>query len=256
VSGAAVEAEAGLQAAAGTNESSSAAFRAAGKIRVPLSQDYSLGATLFTGLEPVTFGEYLERNPYFSTRSGIAYSHALIAVGGMIHYHPAPSFSGIAGVRFVLRDNAQYFHYDTLGMFAVSPGNTSQAEAQAEFAWKPDVGNVLSSNITVVSAKFSDTSGTVPYLPALRVAAEWSAIWSRRIGTRITATWVGSQYVQRGIQRELDGFFTLGIRGDYTLQHDISFFVRLDNITNSTVMIWDGYSERGIYASAGVLWKF
>lgn len=256
IAGAAVEAEAGFQTANNSNETSTGAFKAAGKMRLPLSQNFSLGASITTGLERTVFGEFLEQNPYLSSRTQIKYAQTSINVGGMMYYHPVPTFSAGVGAKFILRGNAPFFQGDTLRMFAVTYADMTQTEAIAELTWKMSGSDIMTANVTAVSAKFRDTSGTVPYLPALRAAAAWSRNWSERLGTQITAVWSGEQYVHQDNKRTLDGFFTLGFRADYTFRPDISFFARLTNITNSTIQVWDGYRERGIYAAAGVLWKF
>jgi len=230
ISGAAVEAEAGFQAAGNSNETSTGAFKAGGNMRLPLSQNFS--------------------------GSHIQYAHTALNVGGMMYYHPVPAFSAGIGTRFALQGNAPFFQADTLAMYVVNYANISKIEAIAEMTWKITDNDVATANVTLVSAKFTDTSGAVPYLPGLRAAAEWSKNWSNRLGTQITAAWSGEQYVALDNKRMIDGFFTLGIRADYTFRTDISFFVRLANMTNSTIRIWDGYLERGIYAAAGVLWKF
>lgn len=256
IEGASVEADAGFQMANNSNETSTGAFKASGKMRLPLSQNFSLGASIATELERTAFGDFLEQNPYLSSRTEIEYAHTSVKVGGMVYYHPIPSFSAGVGAKFAVRGNAPFFQGDTLQMFTVNYADITQTEAIAEMTWKIGDNDVVTANVTAVSAKFSDTSGTVPYIPALRATAEWAKNWSERLGTQVTATWSGKQYVHQDNKRILDGFFNLGFRADYTLRPDISFFARLTNITNSTVQLWDGYRERGVYAAAGVLWKF
>jgi outer membrane cobalamin receptor len=55
---------------------------------------------------------------------------------------------------------------------------------------------------------------------------------------------------------KIDSFNKLMIGADYKINNDFSVFLKFDNLLNSNVYIWNTYKERGLFASAGVMWQF
>ena len=56
--------------------------------------------------------------------------------------------------------------------------------------------------------------------------------------------------------RELSGYILLSARGEYSLSPSARIFVRLENLLNSSVFLWDAYKERGIFSAVGIEWQF
>ncbi len=256
ISGVLLEAEAGVQTVSSTVQTTSSAFYAVGNFRLPLSSLFSASASIRTGLARTSFAGFLAENPYLSSRSIIDFEKTDIGLSADLYYHPLPSFYASIGGKLALRDNSPFFKYDTLGMFGIDYASITQAEINTEAIFSIGNGNTLTANVSAISAKFKDGNGSIPYVPIMRTSGIWSRSWSERVSSQLSAVWYGERYADRMNKLIIDGWLDIGLRMDYALQTDISFFVKITNLTNSTIIIWEGYRERGVAAMFGALIKF
>jgi outer membrane cobalamin receptor len=54
----------------------------------------------------------------------------------------------------------------------------------------------------------------------------------------------------------LSGYVDLRARISYAITPKLDVALRAENILSSTIVLWDGYRERGFFASAGFTWRF
>lgn len=256
ISGATIEAEAGFQTTTNTLEVPANALLATVRLRLPLSQDLSVAARLFTGMSRSTFAGFLEQNPYISTRAAMNYTRTPFEAGATIYVHPFPAMSVSASASFAVENFSPFFQADTLAMFSLGFGEITRIQATAEALWNINSSNLIIANVAVTSAQLRDGGGAVPYIPTFRATALWTRIWSDKFSSQASVTWYGVRNANSENTTQVNGFADIGLRADYTLREDCSFFVRLANLANSSIYLWDGYRERGVHAAAGVLWKF
>jgi outer membrane cobalamin receptor len=68
--------------------------------------------------------------------------------------------------------------------------------------------------------------------------------------------YVGKRYVDIENTGQLDAFLNVRMQGSYAASSTLDVVFNADNLINSTIILWNGYRQRGIFVSGGVSWRF
>lgn len=226
-----------------------------------LNHLFTLSGGLATGLENNSFREMLQHNPYLADSAVVSFPRNHIIAKATILYHPLEVFSVKAGLLYKLVSNTPLYISTTVGTFLPLYAEVSTFELQGDCVWKISKRDNLTAYTAITSAMLtnntsSSTMQTVPYIPSFKLTGSWHRNWSGQIGTQITAQNVSVRYTDTDKKQELSGFTTVNLWGEYTFNHSTRVHVRIDNILNSTVFLWDGYKERGLFIGVGINWQF
>jgi hypothetical protein len=234
-------------------------IKLSGNVEYRLNHLFTMHGNLATGLENNSFREMLQYNPYLADSAFVNFPRNHIVAKASMNYHPLETFSATAGVLYKLVSNTPLFLSTSGGTFMPMYAEVSSVEINGELAWELSHKDNLTTYGAITSAMLTenaDSASSVPYIPSLKITSAWHRNWSEQFGTQITAQYMSLRYADSGKHKELSGFATVNIRGEYSLSQPLRVFLRIDNILNSTVFLWDGYKERGVFIAAGINWQF
>ncbi len=235
-----------------------AGIKLSGSAEYRFSHLFTLRGGLLTGLENNSFREMLQFNPYLADSALVSFPRNHISAKASINYHPLETFSASAGILYKLVSNTPLYISTSVGTFQPMYAEVSSMEFSGEIGYKVSHVDHISAFGAVTSAMLTDApdSSSVPYIPSLKIISSWHRDWSEQIGTQITAQYMSLRYADIGKLQELSGFITVNLQGEYLLTKSLRAHLRLDNIFNSTVFLWNGYKERGVFIAAGINWQF
>jgi outer membrane cobalamin receptor len=134
--------------------------------------------------------------------------------------------------------------------------DTKSVELFSELDWQPTDNDNINANITIESTALDSNDKEAPYSIPFRLGLNYRRSWLDNFGTQIGLNYIGKRFADIDNKEELPGYLDLGLRADYSMSDALTVYGKLSNLLNSEVYIWQGYKERGLFVSAGILWKF
>ncbi len=246
----------GLQTANTSADITQGGVHVSGKAEYRLSPLFTFRGEVTSGLGNNSFRDMILRNPYISDSAEINFTRTHILTRAGVTYHPTEAFGLTTGVEYKISSNTPLLLSGSAGTFIPFYAEVSQIQIFSELLWNITPKDNLTSNLAITSASLTEqTSASVPYLPALLLTGQWRRIWSEQFGTQITVQYTGTRQADTAKTRELSGFAMLSLRGEYKLTPQARVYLRLENLLNSSVFLWDAYKERGIFSALGIEWQ-
>ena len=206
------------------------------------------------GYEPTSLFGMQKVNPYISNDIIVDYDYRR-DVTGMIMFYPDTDLQTSLNVMIGTGSRTPYFVYDS-DYFKINYEETQRIKLETELDWSLS----MEDNITAIAGFdhciLKRNQNYLPYNPLLFASLNYRKEWTKEFGTKIGFYFVGERYADSDNEESLDAYFDLILNADYKFSESLSFFVSLNNITNSDIYIWKSYKERGIFLSAGVFWQF
>lgn len=250
-----VRAKAGLQSYTNASGATFGAVKVIADGEYFLNGNFTIGAFIRSGLSENSFIRMMRENPYISNTAQIEFARENIAVGGRLWYHPLEKISVMMKGSFASIGNYAVWQGNHDASFALRYSDVMLIEAEAEAAYTYDEHNIFNLNLQTRSVKSANES-TLPYILPFQTSIRWNRTWTDEIGTQLTASYMGTRSTGNGTVPQLSGYTDISLRATYAFNSVLQAYIRVDNITNSTIFVWEGYKERGIFFAAGVLCNF
>lgn len=257
-----IKAKVGFQFASNSSEIERGGLLLAGNIEYRFSKQLTIHGEVSGGLEKATFAELFSINPYLSFDAPLDYSYNIAKIRFWTNYHPLEYIGLTTGANFRNVNRLSVYSQNTIngaldtGVFNVEYHDANIAEFFAEVFFTPGKFDILSFNITASHITAGKDGNTAPYIPSLKMSGFYKHIWFEQFGTQIGINYIGERYADLQNTKKIEGYINLYANFDLKLSNGLSFFSRLENLTNSNIYVWDGYKERGLFASIGVMWQF
>lgn len=250
-----VKGSAGLQSYTNADGTTFGAFAVKAKADYSLNSSISIGGFLRSGLVENSFIDVMRMNPYSSGTTVIEYPRENIVVGGQLWYHPLEKISAMVQASFGSIGNFALWSSMGNGTFGIRYADVTTIQMQAELSYSLDENNLITGNLQARSVQTVDEN-TLPYIAPVQTSVRWDRVWSDKVNTQLTATYIGVRSTGTTVVKQLPGYVDISLRSSYSLTNTLQFYARLDNLINANVMVWEGYKERGIFFAAGVVWSF
>ncbi len=200
------------------------------------------------------YSDLLELNPYLNLRSVL---EARTSIGAELSclYRLKRSIEASASIGYRSYTAYGMFVMDSLRQFLLHYGSASVLSAQVN-------GYLHLSNTSSVSALLrfqqavDDSSATLPYESPLEIRIQYQADIVRNLPMSLHLSYMGTRRVSTASSTELSSYFNLGADLKYFFADNLSVTARVDNLTNSSIFVYDKYRERGAFASLGLEYKF
>lgn len=246
----------GFQFANSSSEVERGGFLLAGNLEYRLNKQLTLFGEISTGLDKTTFAAQFKSNPYLSFDSPVDYTYNIAKIRGWLYFHPYEYLSITTGINFKRADRFGVYSYLDTGLFSISYEDAGIMDFFGELYYSPTEIDVFSVNFYVSHATAGSDGNTAPYIPSIKASGFYKHVWFEQFGTQIGITYIGEKYADIQNTRKIESYLNLFVNLDLRLGNNFSMFARLDNLTNSNIFIWEGYKERGLFASVGVMWQF
>ncbi|GAB1371092.1 hypothetical protein MASR1M45_11540 [Candidatus Kapaibacterium sp.] len=231
-----------------------------GNLEYRLNKLLTLRADIRSGLENHKFRDLAYYNPYISNMAFFDYAYDIMNLSGNLIFHPNEVLGLSAGFRFRRTERFPIFKQDLLfypGSFDLGYESISLFKSFFEAYWFISSEDKLTANITATESSLTDFDGkSVPYVPQLKLSADYHKTWFGNLGTNFGLDYIGKRFADFQNTVELDSYINLRIEGNYKIYDGLRAFLRFENLLNSDIYVWEGYRERNVFVSFGVMWQF
>ena len=224
-----------------------------------LNELFTISGGALTGLNKNSFRQAAEMNPYINNNSLVDFEYNMPIIKTGMLYHPNVRYRASLETRFSLTDRTPVFLPNTTnpdGTFVIDYVQMNKFEILTEAFASISDNDKLFGKLTYTYSNMSDNDKQAPNMPALTAAADYKRQWTKEFGTQIGLIYIGERYADLDNSTSLDGFVNLGISANYQIINDFKVYIDFDNLTNSGIFMWNGYKEKGLFMSLGLLWQF
>lgn len=219
------------------------------------SHDVTISARVGSGLRPLSLNDLLRVNPYTSDSVTIDMPYDVFSAEGALQWHPHPRLDVVGSIAARQTDRDLIWRSVDRGAFIVDYRTTTTIEAIADARYAVTAADLLLANFTMTSSSVSDGEQT-PYIAPFKVMVGYERTWSIPLTTTLDLYYVGDRYADVENRVVLSGYLDLRLRASYEIKKDLDVFLRGANLLGSTMELWQGYQERGIFITGGITWKF
>ena len=218
-----------------------------------LNHLFTIRAGFINSLGNSAFYDLAIFNPYISD-SAVVDFELFQKINILASYHPSERLNFSGGVRYTISGRKPYFINSDTGTFSVSYDGARSLELMLDGYWRISE----SDNLTLESGydlSYLNNDNRITYTPPFHLTANYRRNWYSSISSVINVNYIADRFTDKENNKELAGFILLNLRAEYIFQSNLLFYIDLKNITNSEIIIWNGYKERGIFAGLGAMWR-
>ncbi|MBX3043424.1 MAG: hypothetical protein KIT33_05325 [Candidatus Kapabacteria bacterium] len=250
----------GLQWATNSNGVDRGGLLIEGKAEYRMNKLFTVRADIRSGLENKSFRDMAYENPYISNMADLDFAYDIMNLGAYLIFHPNEKIGFSAGMRVRSTDRYPVFSPDEVyfpGSFNISYEGISFVRSMFETYWYFTSQDKLTANLTATQSSLNDfTDSSIPYIPDFQISLDYNRNWFKGFGTNFGIDYIGERFADLQNTVKLDSYINVRIEGNYLIYDGLRLFLRLDNLLNSDIYVWEGYRERNVFISFGVMWQF
>lgn len=242
-------------------------------IRAHLAASSLLSLTVsgYTGVRQNNFLRTFRNNPYtastfFSSNVPPFPPENVIEASAIIHLHPSQHFavniganaqSAVGKMLFDAASNNGEF----VPLFRPVRSLSVWAETEVEISLNDKFALRGQANFASVLLNISgsgDVTSPQSYLPPIEGSLRYRRRWFEQFSTVVEGIYFGERTVSlfTPSATNLPAYVDVRLSAEYEFSSTISAYVRGTNLLNQTIVIWQGYQERGIFIAAGFVITF
>jgi len=249
--------EGGLQFGNNSNDVSRGGLLIRGEIDYKLNENYTIKASVFTGIRKVSYMEMMNINPYAQRGIDVDYLYDTPLIKGVIYYHPLKNIGASAGISIASSDRTPVFdtlHYDS---FILSYERVNKLDVFSEGYYLLTSKDEISYFFSFDYSTLSGNGNIAPYNPLIRVSLNYQ---KKMMDDKLLAggelRYIGKRYADFANEIELEGYVDLKLNASYKILSNFKVELVLDNLLNSDIYIWQGYKERGLFFGLKAYYQF
>ncbi len=245
--------EGGFQFASGSANATLANFLF--DIRAELKQDnyFSYKASIKNYMSQNNYISAYSANPYLSDSLFFDFGRNLdLKVNA--YYRPDEYYNFSAGLLYSFGTRTPYYSNADTSTFVIMYANTNRMALFSEGEIHLSKSDLLIYNFQY--SLWSLSGYTLPYDIPLKLNISYNRIWYETLSSSISLTYVSPRYADDKNITELESFVDLSLFIEYKLNSKFDVFIKMNNLLNQNIYIWNNYKERDIFLSAGILLKF
>lgn len=219
-----------------------------------LNGDVSVDAGLESGLRMQTITQMMKVNPYLSGMSTVDVPYDVFAISGTVRYHPLRSMAASAGILLRQTERDLVFTQSDVGLFAPRWLSTTTVQLNGSLRWEATTADAVTANLLFTGSSLDSTA--TPYVAPLVMSATYQRRITSALRTELCIEYVGERYANVENTRTLDGYVDVRVYTGYSVSPVLDLYVRAENLMGSTMVIWEGYRERGTFICGGLSWRW
>lgn len=251
---------AGLQWATNANGIDRGGLLLSGQLEYRMNKLFTVRAELKSGLENRSFRELAYENPYISNMAEFDFAYDIMNLNALLVFHPNEYMGISAGMRLRSTDRYPVFAPDLVyypGSFDLKYESITMIRSMFEAYWYITPNDKVIANLTFTNSSLSDyTDSKIPYIPDVQFSLDYKKIWFKDFGTEIGVDYIGERFADLQNTVTLNSYINVRAEGNYKIYDGLRAFIRFDNLLNSDIYVWEGYRERNIFISFGIMWQF
>lgn len=247
--------QSGVQWASATSAANRIGFEIRAAANLELSSVFTATSLVHSGLRATSFTEMLRANPYVSDSSVVDIPYDVFDVGVSLMYQPSIRFSASFGINIRRSDREPVWVKSSFGEFMPDYRTVTGTRSSLEVRWLVASSDALAGDIHFITSNVAGAEQT-PYIPSVEASFGYDRSWSKQMRTVATFVYYGDRYANLANTILLGGYADVKLAATYSVKDFVSINVSAENLFGSTIVLWEGYLERGVFVKAGLTWKF
>lgn len=252
---------AGLQTATNSEGTQYGAISINGNAEYRISSELTSSLQLSSGLNNNSLGEMLLRNPYLIHMPLISFRRDDIAITPIILWHPDLDMTASFKAKYQTSSNVPVMLPNSTESgrfqgFTIEYLSGTILDLQLEGQWKPFQHTRIGGYASMLFSSLSDSSTAIPMLAPLTIGMRYERDWFASFTSIISLEYVDSRTVTKDDSIELPSYIMANFKLNYKIQKDLEAFIRIDNLLNSSVYVWNRFRERGTFVALGARYLF
>jgi hypothetical protein len=252
---------AGIQTASNSEGVQFGALQLKGKADYRMSSELTASLLLNSGLNNNSLSEMLAINPYLIHMPVISFRRDDIAITPMIHWHPDLDISASIKAIYQSSSNMPVMVPNSTEAgkfqgFSIDYLSGSVLDLQLEGKWNFMNHTRIGAYASILFSSLSDSSIAIPMMSPLTIGIRYERDWFPSLTSIISCEYVGARTVTKDGSIEIPSYVLANLRVNYTIQHNLEAYIRIDNLLNSSVYVWNRFRERGTFFALGARYLF
>lgn len=252
---------AGLQTATNSEGTQFGAISINGNADYRISSELTSSLQFSSGLNNNSLGEMLLRNPYLIHMPMISFRRDDFSITPMIHWHPDINITASFKAKYQTSSNIPVMLPNSTESgrfqgFTIEYLTGTILDLQLEGQWKPVQHTRIGGYASMLISSLSDSSTAIPMLAPLTIGMRYERDWFASFTSIISLEYVDARTVTKDASIELPSYIMANFKLNYTIQKDLEAFIRIDNLLNSSVYVWNRFRERGTFVALGARYLF
>ncbi len=252
-----VNLEGGIQFGGTSNDVSRGGLLIKGSADYQMNEKFTIRGIVFTGLRKVSYFDLMKINPYAQRGIDVDYIYDTPMLSGILYYHPLENISLSGGINFGSSDRTPVFDTLTSDAFILKYERVNKIELFSEGFYRI----TPKDNVTYFGAfnfsTLSNNGNIAPYNPLIRLSVDYSRkLMDDKLIIEAGFDYIGQRYADFDNEIALDGYIDIRLKFEYRLLEQLNIQLKLQNLLNSDIYIWQGYKERGLFFGLGAYYQF
>jgi hypothetical protein len=251
----------GLQSAMNSDGVQMGAIALTSDVDYRISSDFTAYLNLQTGLNNASLSQMLAMNPYVSNLPLISFRRDDISIAPMLQWHPTIDLSTSMRLSYRSSSNIPIMVPNSLEIgdfagFDIAYISGSLIDARLETQWKIANHGVLSGYALFTHSMQADTNLAIPMIAPLTIGLRYERMVTSSLQSIISIEHIGARTVDRAGKTEIPSYIMANARFNLQIQKDFEAYLRIDNILNASVYLWNRFRERGTFVALGARYLF
>ncbi|MBM4150864.1 MAG: TonB-dependent receptor [Ignavibacteria bacterium] len=252
---------AGLQSAMNSQGIQFGAVSLLGDIDYRLSSEFTAYMQIRSGLNNTSLAQMLAINPYLMNNPVISFRRDDIDIAPMLQWHPSIDLSSSIKISYRSSSNIPVIVPNSLevGKFAgfdIDYISGTLLDMRFETQWKAWVHSTIGGFASYTYSSQADQDIAIPMIAPLTIGLRYERMWTSSLQSVFSIEHIGSRTIDIKGQNEIPSYIMANARLNYTIQKDFEAYLRIDNILNASVYLWNRFRERGTFVALGARYLF
>ncbi len=221
----------------------------------PLTNELSIMVAFRRNPEATFLSSALQQNPYLNSLSDLSAQRISGEAMFGLRYSAGTSLEMSTSLSYASYSSMAMMELDSLRTFRLSYNPATLLQIYTEALIHIGSQSSLTAGLRITSASRSD-SGFVPYRAPFEASVRFHSTFLERLQTDVQLAYVGARNVSGTRDETVSSYMTVNASLRYLLAETLSLGGRVENLTNSSIFVFEKYRERGAFASLGLEWKF
>ncbi len=202
-----------------------------------------------------TPADFFSRNPYFDVvRSTNLFIKKSMQYQVSVKYEYQRFFEINGGLKYFSSDSLPYFYEKEKGIYSLKFSDIKSLTPYVNFNFFPGPFGFFFGSLEF-NVALNDTGQTFPYMPALKLSANYGYTFSEVLTTYLNLIYAGKTFTDISNNNKIDNYINLGLSLAYNFDQRFDFFVKFENLINNSNYIWNNYQEKPFDIVLGVKYK-
>lgn len=256
-----IRGSAGFQSAMNSQGVQFGAISLMGDIDYRLSSEFTAYMHIRSGLNNSSLAQMLAINPYVMNSPVISFRRDDIDIAPMLQWHPSIDVSSSIKLSYRSSSNIPVMVPNSLeiGKFAgfdIDYISATLLDMRFETQWKVWGHSTIGGFASYTHSSQANQDIAIPMIAPLTIGLRYERMWSSSMQSVFSVEHIGSRTVDKEGLLDIPSYIMANARMNYTIQKDFEAYLRIDNILNASVYLWNRFRERGTFVALGARYLF